>query len=76
MKRYELIREVFNSCDNSKMRDVDIKEIETDDLEEVVSEYTRGRDVRCEKLASDNGVAVYDIDADGLTQRLIFTEIL
>ena len=75
MKRYELIREVFNSCDNSKMRDVNISEIETDDLDAFVGEFSRGKDVRCEKTAMDIGALVYDIDADGLFQRLIFTEI-
>ena len=75
MKRFEMIREIMNSCDNSRMRDVDFREIETDDLDSIVSEYAVGRDVRCERFDSGNGVTVFEIDIFGLNQRITFTEI-
>jgi hypothetical protein len=75
MKKYEVIREIFNSCDNNRMRDVDIREIETDDVELSVQEFLKGRQVQCEKLVKNDGSVTFDINVDGLKQRVSFMEI-
>ena len=72
--KYERIREIFNSCDNSKMRDVEIKEIESDDIDLDVAQFCNGKNVRCEKTVTKDGT-VFDISADGLNQRVNYMEI-
>ncbi|MDR0877571.1 MAG: hypothetical protein LBN21_05920 [Treponema sp.] len=75
MKKYERIREILNSCDNSRMRDVDIQEIETDDVDENVKEFCNGKKVRCEKFVKTDETIVFDISVDGLNQRLTYMEL-
>jgi hypothetical protein len=68
-----MIREIFNSCGNSKMRDVDIREIETDDPDRAVKEFLGGKNVRCEKILKNDGTVIYDITVDGLNQRVVYS---
>ena len=75
MRRYERIREIFNGCDNSQMRDVDIKEIETGDLDAAVQEFCAGKQVSCEKFVRNDGSVFFEINADGLNQRITFMEL-
>ena len=72
--KYERIREIFNSCDNSKMRDVEIKEIESDDIDIDVVQFCNGTNVLCEKTETKDG-AVFYISDDGLNQRVNYMEI-
>jgi hypothetical protein len=74
-KKYEMIREIFNSCDNSQMRDVDIQEIETDDLDAFMKGFIRGKDIRSEKIQKNDGAVVFNINVDGLNQRVSFMEL-
>jgi predicted RNA-binding protein len=74
-KKYEMIREIFNSCDNSKMRDVDIREIETDSPDTAVKEFLTGKDVRCEKIVRNDGTVIFDITAAGLNQRVTYEPV-
>jgi CRISPR/Cas system-associated protein endoribonuclease Cas2 len=73
VKSYELIREIFNSC-SGNVRDVDISEIQTDDIEAVVKQFLNGENVRYERYVKNKQTVIFDIDADGLRQRLTFTE--
>jgi hypothetical protein len=57
------------------MRDVFISEIETDDTDISVQEFLVGTDVRCEKTKTDAGAVIFDINTDGINQRVTFTEI-
>jgi predicted RNA-binding protein len=75
IKRYEMIREIFNSCDNNQMRDVDISEIEIADPEEAVKPFLTGTQVSCTKSVKQDGSIIFDIAADGLTQRISYVEI-
>jgi predicted RNA-binding protein len=75
VKHYERIREIFNSCDNSQMRDVDIQEVETGDVDAAVGEFCRGKEVTCEKFVKPNGTIIFEINADGLNQRVSYMEI-
>ncbi|MDR3334259.1 MAG: CooT family nickel-binding protein [Treponema sp.] len=75
MKKYEMVREIFNSCANNQMRDVDIRDVETDDVDASVQEFLIGEHVHAEKIVQDNGSVVFDINTDGLQQRVTFTEL-
>ena len=75
VKRYERIREIFNSCDNSQMRDVDIQEVETGDVDAAVGEFCRGKEVTCEKFVKPDGTIIFEINADGLNQRVSYIEL-
>ena len=75
MKKYERIREIFNSCDNNRMRDVDIQEIETGDIDVDVQQFCQGKEVLCEKSRHASGAILYDITIDGLRQRIQYTEL-
>ena len=70
--KYERIREIFNSCGNSQMRDVDIAEIESDDIDADVLQFCNGKDVSVEK-SEKNDCTVFDINADNLKQRVTYT---
>ena len=71
MKRYELIREVYDMC--SGKPNSQIQEIETEDLDA----YVRGcisKASTCEKQMGDGGSAVYEVMTNGLRERYTFTE--
>jgi hypothetical protein len=70
---HELIREIFNKCSGNQMRDVFVSEVESDNLDEYVKQFLVGGDVRCEKTINENGVVIFDLEIDGLKQRLAFT---
>jgi predicted RNA-binding protein len=74
-KRYEMIREIFNNCSGNQMRDVDVQEIETDDVDAYLARLYRGEHFTSARSVSDQGVVVFDIDTSGITQRVSFTEI-
>jgi predicted RNA-binding protein len=75
VKRYEVIREIFNNCSGNQMRDVDVQEIETDDVDAYLAQLYRGEHFTSARSVSDKGVVVFDIDASGMAQRVSFTEI-
>ena len=74
-KRYEMVREIFNSCSGNQMRDIFISEIETDDVDLSVQEFLIGTEVHCQKFEEANGTVIFDINTDGIKQRVAFTEI-
>jgi len=73
-KRYEVIWEIYNKCSGNQMRDVFFEEIETDDPTRYVSERFQGYNIAPEQNNS-SGAYVYEIEADGLRQRMSLTEI-
>jgi predicted RNA-binding protein len=74
-KRYEMIREIFNNCSGNQMRDVDVQEIETDDVDAYLAQLYRGEHFTSARSVNNQGVVVFDIDTSGITQRVSFTEI-
>ena len=75
MKRYEMIREIFNNCDNSKMRDVFIEDIETDDVAEIVSRHLDSQ-TKLEQYVTSTGVEIYEISVNGVVlQKLTFSPL-
>jgi predicted RNA-binding protein len=75
MKRYEMIREIFNNCSGNQMRDVDVQEIETDDVDAYLERLYKGEHFTSVRSVGEKGAVVFDIDASGLAQRVSFTEI-
>jgi predicted RNA-binding protein len=75
VKRYEMIREIFNNCSGNQMRDVDVQEIETDDVDAYLAGLYQGEHFTSARSVSGKGAVVFDIDASGLAQRVSFTEI-
>jgi hypothetical protein len=75
MKRYEVIREIFNNCSGNQMRDVDVREIETDDVDTYLARLYEGEHFTSVRSVTDKGVVVFDIDTSGMAQRVSFTEI-
>lgn len=70
---YELIREIFNQCSNNQMRDVFVSEIETDDTDSIARSFCTGAHSTMSKEVLPNGTIIYELDNDGLRQRLSFT---
>lgn len=75
MKKYERVREIFNSCSNNQMRDVDIEEIEIDDIEADVRQFCVGQDIIFEQWVAGNGTVSFFISVSGLNQRVSYTEL-
>ena len=73
-KQYEVIWEIFNKCSGNQMRDVFFEEIETDDPTAYVSERFKGYNISLDQEQSP-GTLIYEIEADGLRQRLSLTEV-
>jgi hypothetical protein len=57
------------------MRDVDIQEVETGNVDAAVEEFCLGKEVTCEKFVKPDGTIVFEINADGLAQRVSYMEI-
>ena len=72
---YEMVREIQNLCPNNQKRDIFFDEVETDDPEEYVRTFLKGKAVGVvsEKRA-DGAVTVY-CSCDGLQQKFVFTPI-
>ena len=71
--RYEMIREIFNSCSNNQMRDIYVSEVETDDPMEIMEQYRKYEDDVMERSDLDGGVIFIDLYSHGLHQRFSFT---
>ena len=72
--RYEMIREIFNQCSGNQMRDVFFEEVETDDLEKYVERYCTGQVVTKDRTDRADGTVIFDINTDGIQQRISFCE--
>lgn len=72
--KYEMVREIFNECSNNQMRDVFISNIETEDLDSIIAPYRTGKNIQEQRTVQPDGTIVYDIVADGLHQRISFSE--
>jgi len=73
VKRYEVIWEIFNKCSGNQMRDVFFEEVETDDPAAYVAQRFKGYQITPEP--SPQGEHAFEIDADGLRQRMTLTEV-
>lgn len=73
MREYELCREIFNQCSNNQMRDVDFREVETDDPDTFISNLEPRAEIEKEVLA--DGTLVYRVHSNGLRKRYSFTPV-
>ena len=73
--KYEVIREIFNLCSGNQMRDVYVDELEIKDVDAYMDQFRKGSDVQEERSVSKDGTIVYDIVANGLKQRVSFSEL-
>ena len=70
-----MVREIQNLCPNNQMRDIFFDEVETDDPEQYVRSFLKGKATGVSVDArSDGSVTVY-ASCDGLTQKFVFTPI-
>lgn len=76
MARFEVVREIENSCARNQMRDVFFDEIETDDPLEAVRGLLREEKDAVLSLQQHDGESftVY-AQCSGMTQRFLFTKI-
>lgn len=72
MKRYELIKEMFNNCCGKPQ--TFFKEIETDDLDQYMASCLQPGAV-CQQVQPDDGSFIYEVNSAGLRSKYIFTEI-
>lgn len=71
--RYEMIREIFNSCSNNQMRDIFVSDVETDDPEEILKDYINTQEDIKDKTILPDGTVIFDVVRSGLRQRYSFT---
>ncbi|WP_062326449.1 hypothetical protein [Treponema endosymbiont of Eucomonympha sp.] len=74
-RKYEMVREIFNECARNQMRDIAISEIETDDVDTLAAQFLVGARVRSKKQVLGDQTVIFEITADGLRQRVTFSEI-
>ena len=74
MKQYEMLHEVYNMCDVTKILNSSIEEVETDDLDSYMKSCLQPEAV-CEQIQPDNGSIIYEVDCAGLRSKYTFTEI-
>ena len=72
---YEVVREIKNLCPNNQMRDIFFDEVETDDPEEYVRNFLKGKAVEVTTEQGVNGAVTVHATCDGLMQRFVFTPI-
>ena len=71
MKSYELIHEIYNTCDGSPSSS--IKEIRTDDLDAYMKTLISTAS-SCEKKVQEDGVVVYEVMTKMIKERYTFSE--
>lgn len=74
MKTYEMIREIFNECSGNQMRDVFFSEVTVENIDEYVKTFCTGTIIELIRTDKPDGTIVYDIETDGMRQRIGFCE--
>ena len=72
---YELVREIQNLCPNNQMRDIFFDEVQTDDPEQYVREFLKGKALEVSVERSGAGLVTVFANCDGLIQKFVFTPI-
>lgn len=75
MAEYEMVREIKNLCRNNQMRDIFFQEVDTDDPEEYVRNYLKGKAVELITEHSQDGAVTVHVSCDGLIQKFVFTPV-
>ena len=75
MKRYEVVREIANSCERNQMRDVLFFEVDTDDPVEWVRREIKGGEVHITAETNRGGDMTVFVESAGMHQTFLFTEL-
>ena len=75
MKRYEVVREIANSCERNQMRDVLFFEVDTDDPVEWVRREIKGGEVHLTAEEGRPGEMTAFVESAGMYQKFLFTEL-
>ncbi|MDD6784730.1 MAG: hypothetical protein PUD81_00530 [Eggerthellales bacterium] len=75
MAEYEVLREIFNQCSGNQMRDIYVEEAEIEDIDSYMDTYRVGKDITEEVYQHEDGTISYDMNVDGLRQRITFQPI-
>ena len=70
-----MVREIKNLCPNNQMRDIFFDEVETDDPEDYVRNFLKGKAVEVSSEAGANGEVTVHATCDGLIQKFVFTPV-
>ena len=73
--KYEVIREIFNSCSGNQMRDVFVDELEIPDINAYMDRYRVGGEIEEDIDVASDGSIIYNLTVDGIRQRVTFSEI-
>lgn len=73
MPRYEMVREILNECPNNQMRDVFLREVETDDPEAFVRSMLSAEETEIIREDLSDGSVVIHANGVGLAQRFTFS---
>ena len=72
MKEYELIHEIYNTCDGSPTSS--IREIQTDDLDAYIKTLISTAS-KFEKQITEDGVVIYEVMTNMIKERYTFSEL-
>ena len=75
MRRYEVVREIANSCERNQMRDVLFFEVDTDDPVEWVRREIQGGEVHINAEEGRPGEITVFVESAGMYQKFLFTEL-
>ena len=75
MTEYEMVREIQNLCPNNQMRDIFFEEVETDDPENYVRAFLKGKAVNVTCEQGQGGAVTVFATCDGLIQKFVFTPL-
>lgn len=75
MKRYEVVREIHNSCERNQMRDVLFFEVATDDPVAWVRREIKGSEVNITAETNSAGELTVFVESAGMYQTFLFTEL-
>ena len=72
MATYVVLREIFNQCSGNQMRDIYVEEADIDNVDAYMNMFRTGTNITEERFEQDDGTIIYDINVDGLRQRISF----
>ena len=75
MAAYEMVREIKNLCPNNQMRDIFFDEVETDNPEDYVRVFLKGKALEVSSVKGQGGAVTVHATCDGLIQKFVFTPI-
>lgn len=72
MAEYEVLREIFNQCSGNQMRDIYVEEVDISDIDAYMNTFRVGKNIQEERYENADGTISYDLNVDGLRQRISF----